>query len=252
MSSHIEQHVISRILLLQFANEENRVGMELKKDGSVWSPHINNEARIKQLVGENEAERRRVETEIFSPMENRLPFILDAIESREIFHDQELVYDTFRFIALHLSRSMAVYELWNRLKGSDSLLSAVANTDKKMLRTRTDFVLGMIDKITNELIVEGGMQIGVAEEPHSFVISDTGPLIVDSVAKRIGVLNGVGYKSADALILTLSPKYIVAVCTEDKKKEVGSSYLFLEPRGVENYNGMQRIQAIYKVYHKHP
>ena len=228
---------------------------------------------IKDLVvtGADETEK------LWGEVEKRLPHAFKLIEERKILDNKEFLDTIKDCVVLHFARSFALAELFNRdhpkyrKQVSDRVLAKIPASQavhamtgvwvpESSARPLAQQYIGDAfdaevhnDGLLAKILVENyhrGRKLAEEKDlefwytdKEEFVIGDIPAVVYNKDTDQVGVLNGVAWNDADALVMTLGPHHAVAL----SKK---AAYLDANSRTVEWINVMQVRGAYKEVYYR--
>lgn len=250
-----ECHLVSRVLLKQFADDLMNLGV------------INCQSNVKTSVPLFEADSvsLRVNREIFQPSEQiwnksekHFQNIIRKIEDKTIFASPPHLKSLKRFISEHYVRSNAFISQLGR-RGYQSVLEIAQELSDPAITQEVileDFFRSVYPQIPDMWksnyqkvfsFIDGcHIEVGVASKRRSFILSDTPVLNWIKSANRVGIDEGVGIK-ADAVFLPIAPNFVVSLT---QVKTNAGRYVRLGDKVVGTINKLSMRNAQKFCYYK--
>lgn len=268
----MNQHLVSRVLLRRWANTpKGKVGVLDVAELSSHADYVENLASIKEFVntGEDQTEK------LWGEVEKRLSYAFELVEERKILESEEFSNTIKDCIALHFARSFAMAEIYSKSlphyqqQVIDGVLAEVSPADVVHAMTgllvpdasahllASDYIgkafeadvekRGFLAQLLTdkyeqgrELAANNSLEFWYASDGE-FVIGDTPVVSFNQERDAVGVLNGVAWNDADAIVMPLGPNHVVALSKEP-------AYMEADARTVEWLNVMQVRGALKDVY----
>jgi hypothetical protein len=248
------QHVVSQVVLRRFADESNLLSVFDRISGRVTRKGAGGIAFVDNLVA-HEPEASEL---LWKAVEDHVPELFSALESRSLLDEPSLVDLAKDLIALHWGRSHTLLAIWNelipeklqllvdrlltRFTPEEAFLSvtglyppstqvAKAYVEEFIARTWGDqFIDGSLFRERLEFNYEKARSLAassslqVAEALTSaFLIGDNPALSVQRDSTSVGPLQGVSWDLADTILMPVDPKYCIGLGPEPKWIECNST-----------------------------
>ncbi len=255
----MKSHLISQVILKQFANSAKEVLVHDLKTGYTHMSSTNTvafEEVDRAIIGELEAEWC---TEIESKAEKAI----HTLENGSLLYSSEQMGVIKRLMALHYMRTQAYIAMQKPEIGKahrqwvkDEVLKQYPDKHdlveselaQKWPTKETEAVaLSMKEYIPKiEAFLESkGLEVGVASDGSELILGDV-PAITADGNGSLGALNGVPITEAVSFAMPLTPKYLVALKSHPTTKK----YKNLTAKQVENANNKQLLLAAKEYYSK--
>jgi len=253
------QHVITKNLLLQFANQEGFVKVFHKDTGRVRIRHVSSEGYIPNFISDNP----KLSEEKWNQIEVKMEKIMLHISDRSFYTYQNDINTLKTFIALHLVRSNRIHRLvpvlakqaaddtrfWLNGRKDISLeqkLEILPLLENELpnqafngpILRRTLFQL--LEEISLDFITNNDLQIGIIKEGN-LIIGDNPVVTFDNDRMEIDA----PLKQTNVVYMPLSPKVVVSL---PSKKRRLNGYIDINLSGVEKLNNLSTSAAYRKIY----
>ena len=243
----MKQHLVSRVLLRRWSNHQR--GPIAALDLDTLAERID---KVEDLgcvgdlvaVGAEHAERR------WQDVERRLPHAFSQLDAGRLFNDPRAAATIRDAIALHYARGVALASMMRRMQAlsanrvADGVLAHV--DPARLLHALTALVVpdaaavslardrihaefhGHLERqgflgrqflehfdIARSKVAEYSLEVCTAVD-HEFVIADVPVIAYDKDADAVGILQGVPWGNADAILMALGPRQVVALSRDNR------------------------------------
>lgn len=280
MTSNKKQHMISKALLKQFANGSNNLGVWVLTSEEKHYSDPCKESRIDNFL---RAKKNLIES-YFKYPEQDIPDICKSLITNNDLKDS-LIDSVKNLIALHHVRSLSMHLLWeNKLKNfikdestnidkyrsiiapyiiegigvmpNDNEIEALVKNEYERCidsdngEIRDQLVLNLYKRITGDFRKNADIEIGINKTCLKFIMPDTAVLLMDTSANKIGIMDGVGIKSADFMGMIFTPHHMISLVTGKNRKNK-KRIRYIDESGVARINYNLKL-ASQKKYYFHP
>lgn len=255
----MNSHLISKVVLKKFSVNNKVAVHDKSSDALIDLRVIDSIACIEQdadILGD-------LEKKWCNEIETHMPKIYNSLELGYLLDRPTHIKIIKRLLVLHFIRSSVFYKIYSEktVQMVDEFTARVkaqapeeSKNQDEQIRSYGERELAIFlpvilqDQIAKieEDIQPHGIEIGIASEGFEFVIGDN-PVITATTDGKVGILNGVPFKSSIAFGMPLTPKHLVTL----KSKDISNRYVTLSGTQVEAANRKQKIAAT-EVYLSRP
>jgi hypothetical protein len=247
----MKSHLISQVVLKQFANEQRETQVHQRDSDTVELKRIDNVAYVEI----EEAVIRHLEDKWSHDIEDQAEKAINNLKSGNVMYFEKHIGTIKSLIALHYIRSQVFrlveahkHEMAARFAAAKAQVLAVYPNhgdliDQEAVKYAAKAPLDMAIRLMEEYIpkVEEflakpdlGFEIGEAPEGSEFIIGDV-PVVTTDGNGNFGIFAGVPITDARSVAMPLTPKHLVAL----KKNPETQKYKTLKPEQVETANSRQ-------------
>lgn len=255
----MKSHLISQVVLKQFANPQKEVLVHDLKMGDE-EPKSTDSIAYKEV---DEAIIGELEKAWSTEVENDIEAAIHSLQNGDLLTSEKHMLTIKRLLALHFMRTQ-VYVAMQKPEMSDAYRRRVIEQVAAQFPERRQEIEARVNaewpKKANEAVVmsmreyipkieeyikKHGLEVGVAPEGTEFILGDV-PVVSADGNGNFGALNGVPITEARAVAMPLTPRHIVAL----KTKATSKKYRNLTAEQVKNANDKQLKLAIGEYYSK--
>lgn len=253
----MKTHLVSQVILKEFTDSNGLLTLNYKDTNKPSEKKTTKDACYIEV---ETALIQRLEKYWNESVESDAKKTLRILKAGDILNYEKHINILKRLMALHYIRSSLIVDIFNELSAYQTnlvieelmdQLSLEREKVEKLVEPRLPKILTktlvqsleeLIEKVDNH-ISKFGIEVGVAPETESFMLSDSPAILLDKNG-NLGPRQGVALLQASGFVMVMTPKHVVGL----KSGKQGKNYRQLTADQVKEINKKQIKHSLSEYY----